>query len=489
MKSKISITIIFIFLVYFIFSCEPPFEYNDNYEVIPEKIPELPVYDDNGIYVSTTGNDTTGNGTEGNPYKTIQYVLDNIAQSGNTIILRGGTYNEAIEIETPNITIRSKIGEWAIIQTPINDENNYAITVDFDVYSSGSKLQKVEIIGGFYYGIKFETKWDWGNPDDRNGASNIVIEDCIIHDTGRDCIKITPNCNNITIRRCEVYNSGSGYPAGTPIENKNAEGIDNVNGDYMLVQDTYIHDTATTGVYFKGGATNCVIERTKIENCGGAGILVGFDTSPEFFDLEVNPDYYESIHGIVRNCFISETNLAGIGLYASRYAKIYNNTIVNTAKMYHSPIYFGITFQDWEPEAKRPANLNPTIMNNLIKQSETITTPIISIRYTTDLGGLSALDGPINIDYNCYYKQNGSNIFEDNRPNSILQNGSLDDWKTHINGDAHSIESNPNIDSTFHLQSGSPCIDIGTQTDYVTYDIDQEERINAFDIGADESIL
>jgi hypothetical protein len=29
-------------------------------------------------------------------------------------------------------------------QTPINDENNYAITVDFDVYSSGSKLQKVE---------------------------------------------------------------------------------------------------------------------------------------------------------------------------------------------------------------------------------------------------------------------------------------------------------------------------------------------------------
>ena len=62
-------------------------------------------------YVSTTGNDTKGDGTIGNPYRTIQYVLDSVAISGDTITLRGGTYNEAVRIRNPNMTIRSRSGE------------------------------------------------------------------------------------------------------------------------------------------------------------------------------------------------------------------------------------------------------------------------------------------------------------------------------------------------------------------------------------------
>lgn len=457
---------------------------------IPETIPPSSTADDNGIYVSTAGSDSTGNGTINAPFRTITHALS-IAQSGQSIILRGSPtlpspqniYNESVRVRNPNISIRSKSDEWAVIQCPINDENNFAICVQFDPDAKGGKLQRVEVIGGYYYGISFETKWDWGDPSDRTGASNMLIEDCKIHDTGHDSIKIKPNCDDITIRRCEIYNSGAFYPPGTPADDKNSEGIDNVNGDRMLVQDSYIHDTATTGVYFKGGATDCIVERTTIKNAGSAGIMVGFDTSPEFFDLTVNPEYYESIRGIVRNNIISNTGYAGIGLYAAKDAKIYNNTISNAASNTHSAIYFGITFQDWESYAKRPANINPVIMNNLINQSNNA---CVSIRYTNDLGGLSALSGNPTMDYNLYYSSAGQCVFDDNRPTSTLDDGNLSNWKTHIAGESHSFETNPLLEADFHLKSNSPAIDAGTTSAYVSYDIDKQSRINSPDIGADE---
>jgi len=186
------------------------------------------------IYVSTAGNDNSGNGTIGNPFRTIGHALT-IAASGDEIVLRGAPgvvnniYAESIRIQQPNITIRSQSGEWAIIQCPVNDAN-IGQCVRFDVDSDGSRLQRVEVIGGYYYGIKLETKWDWGGPD-RSGASNILLEDVKVHDTGRDAIKITPGCDDVTIRRAEIFNTGIR-------DNSNAEGIDNVNGDRMIVQDS-----------------------------------------------------------------------------------------------------------------------------------------------------------------------------------------------------------------------------------------------------------
>ena len=125
-------------------------------------------------YVSTTGDDTTGSGLITSPFRAIQHALDNMVFSGDTIILRAGTYSENIRIRKASITIRSMTGGWAVIQSVINDEDK-AIAVTFDVDSDGSRLQRVEVIGGYYYGIKFNTKWDWGDPNDRSGACNIII--------------------------------------------------------------------------------------------------------------------------------------------------------------------------------------------------------------------------------------------------------------------------------------------------------------------------
>jgi hypothetical protein len=440
--------------------------------------PRTNTYDDpaNGIYVSPSGNDNTGNGSIGSPYKSINYALGK-ASSGATIILRSGTYSDGneVRIRQPNITIKSRKGEWAHINLPfpanIKDQNDGKCAVRFDVDASGCKLQCVEISGGFY-AIVTETKWDWGQAD-RSGASNIFIEDCKVHDARYEVIKIKPNCNNITIRYCEIYN-----PARAEIDTKNwltreahGEAIDNVNGDNMKVQNNYMHDV-NIGLYAKGGAADVLIENNLVKNAYGAGIVVGFDTSPEFFTLSVNPKYYESIRSIVRNNLIINTGWEGIGLYASKDAEVCNNTVVNAVSignaLYNSAIFFGIVTQDWSNPTGCPPNINPNIHHNLVSQSSGSTDKMIDIRYATGVYsfGLSGLDGKPVMNNNCYYVAGRSTVFSDRRPSSTLSNAGLAAWKTHIGGDDGSIEVNPGLDADY-MPTNTQCAGMGIKGPFI----------------------
>ncbi|MCL1872626.1 MAG: right-handed parallel beta-helix repeat-containing protein [Clostridiales bacterium] len=404
------------------------------------------------IYVSPDGNDSTATGSIEAPYKSINTALA-AAASGDTIILRGGTYREGanVRVRLPNITIKSREGEWAVIDlTSYDSGNDEDSGVYFDVDSSGGKLQSVEVIGGFY-AVSTETRWDWGDPNNRTGASNIIIEDCKLHDSRYDVIKVKPKCNNVTIRYNEIYNSGRAFDGNEHNGEDNAEGIDNVNGDNMYVHNNYIHDIISNAIYAKGGATDVLIENNRIETAYGAGIMLGFDASPEFFDLTVNPQYYENIRGIVRNNLIIDTGWEGIGFYASKDGQVYNNTLVNVANggLYHSAIYFGITMQDWDPQALRPANLNPIIHHNVVVQPSANIRPTIEIRYANELGGLSALDGNPIMSNNCYFIAGKNATFTDNRPGSILTNAGLSAWQSHIGGDSGSIEVDPVLDPDY----------------------------------------
>ncbi len=72
------------------------------------------------LYVATTGSDTTGTGTQQKPWKTIQHGVDQ-AQAGDTVVVRGGVYNETVTISHSGsasagyITLTSASGEQAII--------------------------------------------------------------------------------------------------------------------------------------------------------------------------------------------------------------------------------------------------------------------------------------------------------------------------------------------------------------------------------------
>ena len=442
-------------------------------------------------FVSTSGSDTAGNGSLAQPYRTIGHVLDpsnGIVEAGDTVTLRGppgaNTYEECdVRLRIP-LTLRSRQGEMAHIHCDIANVDTVAVQVDPD--ASGSRLSRLEISGGYYYGVFLQTSWEQDSNESGHGPLDVIIEDSMIHHTGRDAIKITPHSDRATIRRCEIWNSGAIYPPGTPLDDMNAEGIDNVNGSGMLVEDSTIRDTATTGLYFKGGAADVVVQRNRIVNPGAAGILVGFDTSPEFFDLDENPGYHEAVRGIVRNNVVIGSAYAGIGLYASRDALVANNTLIDTARDGHAAIYFGVTLQDYDPQAARPPNLDPRIVNNLVRQNGG-TCAMVGWANEIEPDGLPGLVGATGMDYNAFHDEAGACAFVDRRPGSPIANGGgFAAWKDALSSDAHSFEAAVDLAADGHLVPGSSAIDAGTALAQVSDDIDRQPRSAPCDIGADE---
>lgn len=395
-------------------------------------------------HIALSGNDDTADGTAAHPYRTLAAAARDVL-AGQSLVLGQGTYAEPdeIRIRVPGVTIRSFPGEWAVVDR--SSETGEGSGIYFYVGSDGGVLECLEVVGGFY-AVSTETKWDWGDPEDRSGASGIRVENTRLHGSQRDVVKIKPNSDDLIIRHNEIFDSGLGLPFG----DCNAEGIDNVNGDRTQVAYNHIHDICSTGVYLKGGAADGVIEHNIIERAGGAGILLGFDTSPEYFDLTANPQYYENIRGIARYNLIRDTRGAGIGFYASRDAKAYNNTLIATAADYHSPIYFGVTFQDWDPAAGRPANRNPSVFRNIVGQPGAARDSMVSIRQSTELGGLSGLDGDLDTHDNCYWRPAGPAVFEDGR---FAWSGDFTAWQAHIDGDAGSLETDPQWDAALRPQN------------------------------------
>ncbi|MCI0737549.1 MAG: right-handed parallel beta-helix repeat-containing protein, partial [Gemmataceae bacterium] len=358
--------------------------------------------------------------------------------------------------------------EWATITASIVDPAAEWV-VRFNIDAHRGKLQRVELVGGYFYALKTESNFDLGKSVE-HGASGLLVEDCKLHDSGRDVVKLTPGSNDVTIWRTEIFNSGRRDPT-------NAEGIDNVNADRMIVQDSYLHDLATTGIYAKGGASDCVIERNRIENAGALGITLGGDTDPEWFDQSAA--YYENINGVVRNNIVVDTEFAGVALTGSLGARVYNNTLVNVAQSGQAAVLLNAG-EIWINGVNRiTPNKDAALANNIVTTAAGSTRPLFQIRE-------NGLDGPLALANNRYFAAEGSATFVDAREGSAFS-GRLAGWQAHT-GEANSSEGHPGLDSAQHLNPSSACRDAGVALAGFAGDIGGDQRTlgSAWDIGADE---
>jgi hypothetical protein len=438
-------------------------------------------------YVATTGTDALGRGSIDQPVRTIQWLLDTTghnvtwqsdAQPGDTIIFRGGDYpTQELKLGIPNLTIRAYNPTTEPVRWIGSRAETVAYTVQFSPPASGCRLDGIEIIGGGYYALKFEGEWDYDRSipfSQRYKLSNITISNCRIYDTGRDGIKITPGVSDITIRGCEVFNTGLR-------DSSNADGIDCVNGTRILVQDCAIHHTATQGLYFKGGSRDCIVERTRFSNTGEAGVILGFYSDLDWFDTDLNPDCYENIRGIVRNCIISDTGGMGLGFYAAYQAKAYNNTFinVNTARINTAAIVFAPGAVYGDTTSYFAPNVAPEFVNNIVVQAPTDSGPVAQIRVADSHPGLT---GSALLSHNRWFKASGSLTFVDQRSGFA---GSYAQWAG-LNGETGSSVGDPGLSSNGHLLAASACIGNGVASAIVVDDFDKQTRLAPFDIGADE---
>ncbi|MEZ4466116.1 MAG: hypothetical protein R3F43_17105 [bacterium] len=130
-----------------------------------------------------------------------------------------------------------------------------------------------------------------------------------------------------------------------------------------------------------------------------------FDTSLSSSDTVVNPSYYENLGGVIRNSLVTDTRFAGIGLFATRGAHVLHNTIRRAGSDGMAGIYLGVATQDYDPAAGRPANVDPTIIGNIVDQTGLDSPSCFGIRFSVEdeLGVLSGLDGSFTIDHNLYF--------------------------------------------------------------------------------------
>lgn len=433
------------------------------------------------IFVANSGDDWA-DGTADHPFQTIRRALD-AAAPGDTITLRNGVYEGGITIDVNDLTIRSAPGEWAVIESPLTYQDdghaNSVLRYNYDVV--GGRLENLEIVGGYYYGVMF---WDWWDPTweagtTHVGASGITLDGVKVHDTGVDAIKLTPGANDITIINSEIYASGRRT-------HESADGIDNNNGDRMLARGNYIHDIPGIGILTSGGTSNSVIEQNLVKDVDGAGIVVGFYSEAEWMEPAANPEYFTSIDTIARNNIIVGAGQAGIGVYASRNPQVYNNTIVDAARDAQSPLQLAgieLWLSDADPY-HHVASDHPVIMNNIVTTGAGNDTRLVDIR----LGSYS--DG-LTLDHNLYHSDSvlGARFIDRNSTGDGTPEQMLTGWKTAYGHDVASFLANPQLGADWHLLAGSPAIGMAIPLTGLTNDFDGNPRSAdppQPDLGADE---
>jgi PKD repeat protein len=411
------------------------------------------------IYVSTSGNNNNP-GTQSQPVATPHKAVE-LAASGDTIYLRAGRYtiSSYIWVAVANLTISSYPGEQAAVVGGTAETSGNPPHI-FVLVANNIVLSDLEIQGGSYYGIKI----DVASGDERDSTTGITIRRCYVHHTGRDSFK-TFNADNLLIEECEIGPSGVR-------DSSNAEGIDSIGSVGVTIRKCYVHDTATTGIYLKGGARNGVLERNRIVNAGHTGILLGQDTDFEFMR---DGTVYEAINCVARNNVIINTLGAGVGTYSGDNIRFENNTLYDVAKTANGGLYISMNSRDIRAR-------DVVFKNNIVVT--TGSRPMVSI--INQAGTLTA-------DNNIWYRPSGTGLwfYREFWANELIERwDSFSAWQNGINTDRNSRLIDPRLDSAsmYKPAAGSPAIDRGETLSSVAQDYSGMQRPQgaAYDIGAHE---
>jgi hypothetical protein len=164
-----------------------------------------------GIFVSTTGSDTNS-GTFDDPFATITKAVS-VAQVGDTIFVRGGTYSLTITI--------------TLSASGTDSSNRYYLfaygserpVLDFSSMSFGSSNRGI-ILSGSYWHIKGLDIYKAGDNGMNITGSNNIVEFCELYENRDTGLQLSGNASNNQIINCDSY-----YNYDAPNSGGNADGF------------------------------------------------------------------------------------------------------------------------------------------------------------------------------------------------------------------------------------------------------------------------
>ncbi|MBE0446819.1 MAG: discoidin domain-containing protein [Actinobacteria bacterium] len=404
----------------------------------------------NTYYVSPSGNDLNP-GTLSSPFRTIQKGV-NVAQAGDTVLVRAGTYVESITFQNSGTsTARLVVKNYPNEKPVLNGNGMLSRAIDFNS-KSHIRFEGFEITN--YVGSS-SALWLGGS-----SATDIEIVGNYIHRTQR-------GSSGTGISGAWSGGSGTGHKIlNNRITDTPGRGILLTNTSNTLIKGNEIFGLNRDGIYFAGKMSNLIVENNHIYN----NTPIDGD---HVDNIQMSSGTWQgNLNIIIRNNLFGRAGhhqviLAGAGgfrlynnifyggttyqygvalrLQGTDYTHVFNNTVVDTEGK------GGLVVSRW-PEGDKRLAQSVRIFNNIVLGTST------SAAVINGDGG--------NPDF-----QEGNNI---------------------KGGDLNAIFVNPSV-RDYRLKAGSPAIDKGYQnTDnklsYPATDMDGKARIvnKIIDIGAYE---
>ena len=366
------------------------------------------------------------------------------ANEGDTIVVAAGRYHltDALRLDKRALKIAGVAGQRPVLMAPADKPAVVHILAD------GVQLQDLILQGGFY-GVKIE-------PEDDTPVRGVTIRNCTISSTAADAVK-SYRADDLKIEYCQIG------PTGLQ-QHDNAEGIDIIASVKVLIRGCVIEQTATNGIYFKGGTRDGVVERCLVRHTGHGGILLGQDTDPEYMRDQAR---FEAINCTAQNNIIVDTQTAGLGTYSGQNISFVNNTLLDTAKSGQASIW--IVTNEREVPAEKVV-----LRNNIIGGSGK--RPAIFIK---DAAGLP------DSDHNLFWGPKDVRIVREITADASLnRDWSLQQWREATGMDRHSRIAEPGVDTLrFRPALSSAAIGAGQQVKGMTDDYYGKTR-SQWDIGA-----
>lgn len=363
------------------------------------------------IYLSPGGR-ATGTGNLTDPISDVSLAFQSVVQANDEVVFRGGTYNLTVPVNVnkPGLWLSNYAGEAPVLSAPY--ENDAVMPSLLVITASQVTIAGLGIRGGSYYSVKIDLDAA-GQP-----TEDVTLRNCRVGYSGRDCIK-TFDADKLLVENCDIGPSGVRDPS-------NAEGIDSIGSHGVTVRSCNVHDTATTGIYFKGGATDGLVEGCKVTNAGAHGVLLGQSTDLEFMRDNAT---FEAQRCTARGNTITNAYASGLGTYSGANILFENNSLINVGSGTGSGFYVSINGRSI------PAS-NVTFRNNtvemwsgrafvnLIKMEESAGVPAIVAQNNLYLAKGSLIARPF--------------VIERDALSGGWQNFSFDGWKSATRTDSDS---------------------------------------------------
>ena len=304
------------------------------------------------FYVSTAGNDANDGRTPSSPWKTVAKVNSSTFNPGDSILFKRG-----------DVWIgRALLPKGVIVPTNGTADN----PITFGAYGTGSQPVFDWQLDGYGRGFQVQgrhwiviegieiRKFSWGIYI-ADFSSNITIRDCEIHQTGSGSLRLQNNVQNILIERNRLHHTGltsvgEGIYVGT---NQNQWEGNPDRTSKVTIRNNTIYNTPGEAVELKAGTRHCLVENNIIHTTpmGIAAAPDAHDPQPAQDNLHVikgnriynltgksnggNPPYGIAVNlrtDVFQNIIYAGE---GVGIYIlddkgdGRLRKIYNNTIHN----------------------------------------------------------------------------------------------------------------------------------------------------------------